>query len=130
MEGITGIAVPAFGRGRCVFVGVAKHEAGQGERAMQRLWQEAPQDVAEFVVTVDSAVSLEDFEQVLFHLCANTDPARDLVRSGRRIGFDATPKLPGDERNGEPVRAWPPIMEMSPEVREQVAQRWGEYGFG
>ncbi|MHC4428770.1 MAG: hypothetical protein ACYS0D_09265, partial [Planctomycetota bacterium] len=129
-ENITGITAPAFGRGRLVFVGVAKSEPGQGERAIRRVWSDAAEGVGELVVAVDVSVALEDWEQVLFHFCANTDPARDLIRSGPRIGFDATPKHPGDERNGEPVRAWPPIIAMTEAVREQVSRRWAEYGFG
>jgi hypothetical protein len=47
---------------------------------------------------------------------------------GRRIAFDATPKLPGDEHNGQPIRDWPPILRMSDDVRQRVESRWTEFG--
>ncbi|MFN9976484.1 MAG: hypothetical protein ACK58T_41950, partial [Phycisphaerae bacterium] len=61
---------------------------------------------------------------------ANTAPDRDRATSvcGRRIAFDATPKMPGDEANGQPVREWPPLIAMSKAVTERVAGRWAEYG--
>ena len=80
-------------------------------------------------VAVDARVDPRNWQQVLFHLCANTDPGRDLLPRGGRIGFDATAKLPGDERNGLPVRPYPPPIEMSETVRRRVADRWREYGF-
>jgi hypothetical protein len=46
------------------------------------------------------------------------------------MAFDATPKLPGDVANGQPVRAWPPILKMSEEIRALVEKRWAEYGLG
>ena len=128
-EGITALAAPAFGRGRCVFVGVDKRGPGGGERAIRRVWEAAGAGVADLVIAVEASVGVADWEQVLFHFCANTDPGRDLVRSEGRVGFDATRKVPGDERGGEPVRPWPPLMEMSEAIKEGVGKRWTEYGF-
>jgi 3-polyprenyl-4-hydroxybenzoate decarboxylase len=44
------------------------------------------------------------------------------------VAFDATAKRAGDERNGYPVRAWPPILKMSEDVVANVEKRWAEYG--
>jgi 3-polyprenyl-4-hydroxybenzoate decarboxylase len=49
---------------------------------------------------------------------------------GRRVAFDATAKQAGDERNGQPVRAWPPILKMSEAIERRVRERWSEYGIG
>jgi 3-polyprenyl-4-hydroxybenzoate decarboxylase len=72
---------------------------------------------------------------VFFHFCANTDPGRDIVLESRthgtmggRIGFDATRKLPGDERHGQPVRDFPPLLRMDEATRALVDRRWHEYG--
>ncbi|MHC4670272.1 MAG: UbiD family decarboxylase [Planctomycetota bacterium] len=122
-----GIALPECGRGRCAFVGVAKEAAGAGAAAIARAWEETD---ADFVIAVDVSVNLLDTDAVFFHWCANHDPGRDLHRRDHRVGFDATPKLPGDARHGAPVRRWPPPIAMSDEIKHQVKERWEEYGFG
>lgn len=96
-----------------------------------------------FFVGVGPDVDLSDPDAALFHWVANFDAARDLVldpgaleslsaiarnpfpRLTRRIGFDATPKVPGDERFGEPVRAWPPVLKMPEGVVTKVAHARG-----
>jgi 4-hydroxy-3-polyprenylbenzoate decarboxylase len=119
---ITGIAVPAFGLGRCVFVGVDKTAAGFGAAAIEAVWNatagagDEATLIADFIVAVDASVDLHDHDAVLFHLCANADPGRDLHRRDHRIAFDATAKMPGDERHGQPVRRFPPIVDMGDEV--------------
>jgi len=118
-HGIVGFDVPQFGDGRCVFIGVDKQRAGQGGYAIQNLWS-AMHAGGDLVIAVGAHVDLGDRDTVLFHLCANFDPGRDVHRAPDRIGFDATPKIPGDEREGQPVRAWPPIIEMSDDVRRRV----------
>jgi 4-hydroxy-3-polyprenylbenzoate decarboxylase len=71
---------------------------------------------------------------------ANVDPARDVMLSegpldhldhaptrqfvGGKIGIDATAKW---ESEGY-TRGWPPVIEMSPEVRARVTERWSEFG--
>jgi 4-hydroxy-3-polyprenylbenzoate decarboxylase len=110
--GVTAVAVPAFGRGRCVFVGVDKTRAGQGAAAIARVWDAVAEPAADLVVAVDARVELTDWQQVFFHMCANIDTARDLHHKDRRLGIDATTKLPGDERHGRPVRDFPPLLEM------------------
>ncbi len=127
--GIVRASVPAFGGGRCVFVAVDKGRAGQGSEAIEASWSIAGEGLAELVVAVDAPVDVDDWQQVMFQFCANTDPGRDLTRRERRIGFDATAKLPGDEREGRPVRAWPPPIRMSDPVKQRVTRRWAEYGF-
>ena len=128
--GITAVTAPAFGRGRCVFVGVDKARAGQGAAAIARVWSSAAAPAADLVIAVDAHVDLEDWQNVLFHMCANIDTSRDLVRQDRRLGIDATTKMAGDERHGRPVRAYPPMIEMSDEIRRRVAARRAELGFG
>jgi 4-hydroxy-3-polyprenylbenzoate decarboxylase len=129
------VIVPEFGRGRCAFVSVSKARAGDGPRAIEAVWRSAPPGCAEFVVAVDESVNPRDWQAVLFHLCANADPGRDLTRAeasgacSGRIGLDATRKLPGDERNGQPVRPYPPLIRMSDEMSAQVSRRWRQYGF-
>jgi 4-hydroxy-3-polyprenylbenzoate decarboxylase len=98
-----------------------------------------------FLVVVDEHVNVHDHEEVLFHLCANCDPGRDTERvngpldildhaaprlgAGHKMGFDATAKIPGEEVNGHPVRDYPPLLEMSADIKQRVQNRWKEYGF-
>jgi 4-hydroxy-3-polyprenylbenzoate decarboxylase len=78
---------------------------------------------------VDAGVDLEDWQRVLFLMCVHTDFERDLAWRDHRLGLDATSKLAGDERHGRPVRAYPPVIEMSDEIKTRVSERWSEYGF-
>lgn len=65
-----------------------------------------------YVVIVGRDVDLTDPVAPFFHWLANMDMGRDSAwrRDRGRLGFDATPKTPGDARHGEPVRAWPPVV--------------------
>ena len=114
LPGVAAAAFPDFGRGRCLFLAVDKREPGQGVAAIERAWDAFPAPAADLVVAVDAAVDVRDHDEVLFHLGAQCDPGRDLHRRDARVGFDATTKLPGDERGGQPVRPYPPIMTVGP----------------
>lgn len=130
-----GAVCPEFGGGRCVFVGVQKRQPGEGIAAIERVWRHAPAGTADFVIAVDSSIDLADWQSVLFHLCANTDPGRDLVAGqsanqppSHRIAFDATPKMKGDERCGQLVRDYPPVLVMSEDIKQRIDARRAEFG--
>ena len=124
---IRDLAVPAFGAGRCVFLAVEKTAPGEGLAALEAVRDAAPTG-ADFIIAVNSAVDLDNWEDVFFHLCANADPGRDMVRDGHRLGFDATTKMPGDERRGQPVGIYPPILEMDEETSRRIDARAAEFG--
>ncbi|QYK48915.1 MAG: UbiD family decarboxylase [Phycisphaeraceae bacterium] len=81
-----------------------------------------------FVVVLGRDVDIHDPDKALFHWVANADAGRDMIhvktacsaQDGGRLGFDATPKRAGDEANGEPVRAWPPVLTMDQEVQSRI----------
>lgn len=87
-----------------------------------------------FVIALGRGVDLRSPVDGFFHWLANMDPGRDLVvvddgdAHGDCLAFDATPKTPEDGRDGEPVRDWPPVVSMDPEVSARVAERWASYG--
>lgn len=86
-----------------------------------------------FVIVVGQDADVTNIDDALFHWCANCDAERDgvLFRTDGGVGhlaFDATPKLPGDGTEAQPVRAWPPIIRMSEPTKRKVADRWAEYG--
>ena len=103
------------------------------------MWGLGLMSLTKSVVVVDAHVDVHDYEQVFFYVCANVDPARDILLSegpidqldhattiqayGGKIGIDATAKGPDEGR-----REWPPEIEMSPEIRARVDARWAELG--
>ena len=92
------------------------------------------------VVVVDEHVDVHNQDEVLFQLCSNVDPRRDIVLAdgpldildhaspvcgaGSKLGIDATRKIAGEGQ----LREWPAELEMTAEVRELVSRRWAEYG--
>jgi len=128
IEGVLDAAWPEACAG-WVFVQTSKQRAGEGRR-IARETLDALGDAAPFVVILGDRVGVHDPDEAMFHLCANADAGRDLVRSetAPSVAFDATPKFPGDEAHGEPVRAWPPIIRMSDRVRQRITERWNELG--
>ena len=83
-------------------------------------------------MVVDGGVDMHNTSEVLFRLCANTDPQRDSIftkgpsdvldhatseiASGSKLGIDATKKLPGEGFK----RPWPPLILMDETVRKKV----------
>jgi len=85
-----------------------------------------------YMIVVDDDVDVHNTSEVLFRLCANTEPKRDSIFTkgpadvldhattefgyGSKLGFDATRKLPGEGFE----RPWPPIIQMPDEVKKKV----------
>jgi 4-hydroxy-3-polyprenylbenzoate decarboxylase len=82
---------------------------------------------------VDDDVDVHNTSEVLFRLCANTDPQRDSlftkgpsdvldhatseIAVGSKLALDATKKLPGEGFK----RPWPPLIKMDAAVKREVA---------
>ncbi|MGP1309602.1 MAG: UbiD family decarboxylase domain-containing protein [Phycisphaerales bacterium] len=132
-----------------LFVSIDKTRAQQGRETLDAILRtlspgervaakppgegRTPSSVPPFVIIFDAAVNVHDFDEALFHWCANTDAGRDCVLAPSRdaLGFDATTKIAasgGDNANGYPARAFPPIIRMRDEIKERVDRRWSEYG--
>ncbi len=139
--------LPMFGCfHNCAFIRIRKEYPLQARRVMHAIWGAGQMAWTKMIVVVDEDVDVHDHDAVMFHLCANCDPGRDIeivhgpldildhaaprLGAGSKIGFDATRKLPGEEVNGQPVRDFPTYLRMSEEIVEKVKERWGEYGFG
>ena len=85
-------------------------------------------------MVVDDDVDVHNTSEVLFRLCANTDPQRDSIftkgpsdvldhatseiASGSKMGFDATKKIPGEGFK----RTWPPLIKMDAAVKQKIDQ--------
>ncbi len=75
-----------------------------------------------FVIVLGRDVDLHAPVDPFFHWLANMDPSRDLHRAAdeTRVGFACAPKGPDDAHRRQPVRAWPPVVAMDPEVTARV----------
>ncbi|MFT3685069.1 MAG: hypothetical protein QM783_09115 [Phycisphaerales bacterium] len=112
-----------------MLVRAAKKASGDGAKVVKAIGA-AANDVAipRWTVVVGDDADLASIDDALFHWLAHSAPDRDAYLSvcGRRIAFDATPKMPGeDERHGLPVRAWPPIIAMEPGATERAQRTLG-----
>ncbi len=137
--------LPMFGAfHNCAFIKIKKEYPLQARRVMHAIWGAGQMAWTKMIVVVDHDVDVHDHEAVLFHLCANCDPGRDLeivngpldildhaaprLGAGHKIGFDATRKIAGEEVGGHPVREFPPFLKMDEATKEKVKRRWAEYG--
>ena len=137
--------LPMFGCfHNCAFIKIKKQYPLQARRVMHAIWGAGQMAWTKAIVVVDEDVDVHDHEEVLFHLLANADPGRDVelvngpldildhaaprLGAGTKIGLDATRKWPGEEVNGQPVRDWPTLLDMTDEIKTRVSERWSEYG--
>jgi 4-hydroxy-3-polyprenylbenzoate decarboxylase len=115
-----------------VFVSIRKQYPYQAFKVMHGLWGMGQMMFSKYIVVVDEDCDVHNTSEVLFRLCANTDPARDTTviknpsdsldhapteqNIGSHMGFDATRKLPGENYH----RQWPELLKMTEEARRIV----------
>ena len=127
---IVDMALPAEGVfHNLVFVSIRKQYPLQAYKIMHGLWGMGQMMFAKYIIVVDEDCDVQNTSEVLFRLCANTDPQRDstfiknpcdsldhaptVANIGSHMGFDATRKLPGEGY----TRGWPSLVKMSPGVK-------------
>lgn len=132
---IVDIALPAEGVfHNLVFVSIKKTFPMQAYKIMHGLWGMGQMMFTKYIVVVDEGVNVQNTSEVLFRLCANTDPQRDCIFSkgpadvldhatselaiGTKMGIDATRKLPGEGFK----REWPPLIKMDAAIERKVEQ--------
>lgn len=130
---IVDIALPAEGVfHNLVFVSIRKSYPMQAYKIMHGLWGMGQMMFTKYIVVVDEDVNVHNTSEVLFRLCANTDPQRDAIFTrgpadvldhatsemaiGSKMGLDATRKLPGEGFK----RTWPPLIKMDEAVKSKV----------
>lgn len=131
---IVDMALPAEGVfHNLVFVSIRKQYPWQAYKIMHGLWGMGQMMFSKYIVVVDADCDVHNTSEVLFRLCANTDPQRDstFVKSpcdaldhapsvpciGSHMGFDATRKLTAEGYG----RAWPELVKMDSSVEARVA---------
>ena len=129
------LALPAEGVfHNLVFVSIKKTYPMQAYKIMHGLWGMGQMMFTKYIVVVDEDVNVHNTSEVLFRLCATTDPQRDTLLTkgpadaldhattefaiGSKMGLDATRKLPGEGFK----REWPPLIKMSDDVRRKMAR--------
>lgn len=127
------MALPAEGVfHNLVFVSIRKQYPYQAFKVMHGLWGMGQMMFSKYIVVVDEDCDVHNTSEVLFRLCANTDPARDstVIRNpsdsldhapseqniGSHMGFDATRKLAGEGHH----RPWPELVRMTDEAQRLV----------
>jgi 4-hydroxy-3-polyprenylbenzoate decarboxylase len=108
---IVDIALPAEGVfHNLVFVSIKKTYPMQAYKIMHGLWGMGQMMLTKYIVVVGDDVNVHNASEVLFRLCANTDPQRDSIftkgpadvldhatseiASGSKLDIGATTKLP------------------------------------
>lgn len=123
-----------------VFVSIRKTYPQQARKVMHALWSLPRAATAKMLVVVDDDVDVRDENAVWSSVAAHSDPARDLVLwdgpadpldhatavrgVGRKLGIDATRKLPSEadvSRLAQPLR-W------TAEIEQRLQARWPEFG--
>jgi len=115
-----------------VFVSIRKQYPYQAFKVMHGLWGMGQMMFSKYIVVVDEDCDVHNTSEVLFRLCANTDPARDTTviknpsdsldhapseqNIGSHMGLDATRKLAGENYH----RQWPELLKMTDDARRMV----------
>ncbi len=115
-----------------VFVSIRKQYPYQAFKIMHGLWGMGQMMFSKYIIVVDEDCDVHNTSEVLFRLCANTDPQRDstfiknpadsldhaptVANIGSHMGFDATRKLAGEGY----TRSWPDLVKMDPAVQARV----------
>ena len=128
VRGVGGVSdAHMHGATRWLFVQIEREANAGARRVLAEVLDRAgdDKDLPAFVIAVSEGVNVRDRDAVLFHWCANADAGRDLVRARgggamAPIAFDATTKDRGEGVTGQPVRAWPPIIEMDEATKRRV----------
>ena len=135
---IVDLALPAEGVfHNLVFVSIRKQYPWQAYKIMHGLWGMGQMMFSKYIVVVDEDCDVHNTSDVLFRLCANTDPQRDstfikspcdsldhaptLPNIGTHMGFDATRKLPGEGYH----RGWPELVKMDAETLKRIERLFG-----
>ena len=139
---IVDIALPAEGVfHNLVVVSIKKQFPYHAMKVMHGLWGMGQMMFSKIIVVVDADVNVHDTREVLFRLCSNIDPQRDLVFTrgpadvldhatpsigfGSKLGIDATHKLPGEKD----CRPWPPLIAMDAAVKRRVDELLARLSF-
>ena len=113
---IVDIALPAEGVfHNLVFVSIKKTYPMQAYKIMHGLWGMGQMMFTKYIVVVDDDVDVHNTSDVLFRLCANTDPQRDSIfTKGPRMSWITPPaKSPWAANSASTLRGSCPAKDLS-----------------
>jgi len=126
---------------RVAVVSIKKAYPGHAKRVMMAVWSYLRQFMyTKFVIVVDEDINARDWNDVIWAMSTNVDPARDTTfientpidyldfaspesGLGSKMGIDATTKL-----EPETHREWGRQIRMDDEVIEKVSEMWERLG--
>ena len=126
---------------RVAVVSMKKAYPGHAKRVMLAVWSYLRQFMyTKFVIVVDEDMNARDWNDVIWAMSTNVDPARDITLIentpidyldfaspesglGSKMGIDATTKLPPETH-----REWGTKIRMDDEVVKKVDKMWSELG--
>src|SRR5437773_2672402 len=117
-----------------VFVSIRKQYPYQAFKVRHGLWGMGQMMFSKYIIVVDEDCDVHNTSDVLFRMCANTDPQRDtcfvknptdaldhaqtIATLGTHMGLDATRKLPTEGH----TRPWPELLKMDAAVTRRVEE--------
>ena len=126
---------------RVAVVSMKKAYPGHAKRVMMAVWSYLRQFMyTKFVIVVDHDINARDWNDVIWAISTQVDPARDVTMIentpidyldfaspqsglGSKIGIDATTKIPP-----ETSREWGRKIRMSDDIIDEVTRKWADCG--
>ncbi|NQV46530.1 MAG: UbiD family decarboxylase [Rhodospirillaceae bacterium] len=126
---------------RACVVSIDKAYAGHAKRIMMAVWSYLRQFMyTKLVIVVDADINARDWNDVIWAISTNVDPARDVTMIentpidyldfaspvsglGSKMGIDATTKI-----GGETSRQWGRKIRMTDDIIDEVTRKWKAYG--
>ncbi len=126
---------------RVAVVSIKKAYPGHAKRVMMGVWSYLRQFMyTKFVIVVDDGVDARNWNNVIWALSTQVDPARDVTMIentpidyldfaspesglGSKMGIDATAKMPPETK-----REWGVPIRMADDVIDEVTRKWETYG--
>jgi 4-hydroxy-3-polyprenylbenzoate decarboxylase len=121
-------------------VSIKKRYPGHAAKVMHALWGLGQMSFCKCIIVVDHDVNVQNLGEVVWRVANNIDARRDIVFTegpvdqldhaasrplvGSKMGIDATTKW----REEGYERDWPPVIEMSDEVKQRVDALWARLG--
>jgi 4-hydroxy-3-polyprenylbenzoate decarboxylase len=126
---------------RVAVVSMKKAYPGHAKRVMMGVWSYLRQFMyTKFVIVVDDNINARDWNDVIWAISTQVDPARDVTMIentpidyldfaspesglGSKMGIDATTKLPPETH-----REWGTPIRMTDDIVDDVTRKWADYG--
>ncbi len=122
------------------FISIKKSYPGHAKKIMHGIWGLGLMMFTKIIVVLDEDVNVQDKSEVIWRICNNIDPKRDvsfvegpidvlehasdIPNYGSKMGIDATKKWASEGYK----RKWPNDIVMSSDIKQLVDERWQEYG--